>query len=319
MDSSSKYGDVWGWRRSGWLIEIILICWIKEERYACRWQFGRGEVDLGDKTGGYSGRKALARARKDALKFGFNLDELAIPNGMEVKKTIPNPLIWLDDAIVNKTIEGVHHIDFKSSHCFGMFESFPQLEEMIRFWYSLRKKSEVYKNQLVMTWGAFQSPALCGAKWSHISKAGIESTNRRVLEMVDILKRTGRKILCLNTDGIWYQGDIYHGENEGEDIGQWMNDHTNCKIRFKSKGCYEFIEDGIYCPVARGRTNLDNIKKRSEWEWGDIYHEKCLTSFYKFDSEEGILPMTEEEIEMAETIEKVIQSRNNKKIDKLIK
>lgn len=320
LTRSAKYGNVWGWKKNGWLTELTLIYWVNEDtRMACRWQFGRGEPALGDRTGGYSGRKAIQRAKKDALAFGFNLDDLAIKNGMEVKKTIPAPLIWVDESILNRELDGVHHIDFRSSHCFGMFESFPQLEEMIRFWYSLRKKSEVYKNQLVMTWGAFQSPALCGAKWSHISKAGIESTNRRVLEMVDILKRTGRKILCLNTDGIWYQGEIYHGENEGDDIGQWTNDHQNCKIRFKSRGAYEFIEDNQYYPVFRGRTNLDNIKPRSQWEWGDIFHEKCISSFYKFDSEKGILPLTEEELENAEAVEKLLEHIKRKKIDKLIK
>ena len=34
---------------------------------------------------------------------------------------------------------------------------------------------------------------------------------------------------------------------------------------------YEFIEDGKYTPVVRGKTKLDRVKPRSEWQWGDIF------------------------------------------------
>lgn len=314
------YNDCWGYRVNGWLIELCIILYDEDDnRHGVRYQFGRGEPKLGDRTGGYSGRKAIARAKKDALKLGFDLDDLAIKNGLEVKKTIPKPLIWVDDSIIFRKLEKVHHIDFHSSHPFGMFEAFPILEPMIRLWYDMRHYSDQYKNQLVMFWGALQSKALCGAKWSHIAKAGIESTNRRVLEMVERLKKNNRKVICLNTDGIWYQGDIFHGEGEGEDIGQWTNDHIDCVIRFKSRGSYEYIENDQYTPVSRGRTNLDNIKPRENWEWGDIFHEKCVNTIYKFTKDEGIIPKTQKEIEEDNILDDFFDKAQKRKLDKIIK
>ena len=41
----------------------------------------------------------------------------------------------------------------------------------------------------------------------------------------------------------------------------------------RSKGCYEYIDkEGIYHPVVRGKTTLDDKKPREEWVWGDIYN-----------------------------------------------
>ena len=106
----------------------------------------------------------------------------------------------------------------------------------------------------------------------------------QVINLSQILEDTGRKVLMHNTDGIWYQGEIYHGDGEGKSICQWENDHINCTYRAKSKGIYEFIEDGKYTVVARGRYELDKIKPRDKWEWGDIYYTgKCCE--YVFDKE----------------------------------
>ena len=86
----------------------------------------------------------------------------------------------------------------------------------------------------------------------------------------------------INVDGIWYQGEIYHDEDEGPNIGQWANDHINCKWRAKSSGSYEFIEDGKYYPVVQGCTGYDCVKPRTEWEWGDIYKTgKQLVYYFK--------------------------------------
>ena len=72
-------------------------------------------------------------------------------------------------------------------------------------------------------------------------------------ELAKQLKDSGRMVLAYNTDGIWYCGEIYHGEGEGNGLGQWSNDHTNCTIRFKSAGSYEYIENGKYRISGRNK------------------------------------------------------------------
>ena len=51
---------------------------------------------------------------------------------------------------------------------------------------------------------------------------------------------------------------------------------------------YEFVEDGHYEPVVRGITELDLIKPREEWQWGDIFRNYKLLVPY-FDDKEGIV------------------------------
>ena len=117
----------------------------------------------------------------------------------------------------------------------------------------------------------------CGYKYAHLSRDAITDNNNRIIKLSDELSSQGRVILSYNTDGIWYQGEIYHGNGEGHDLGQWENDHINCQFRMKSDGSYEFIENGKYYPVVRGYTRLDRIKPRTEWVWGDIYQAGIIT------------------------------------------
>ena len=112
----------------------------------------------------------------------------------------------------------------------------------------------------------------CHYSLSKLSRDAIKVNNNKIRKLSEDLIKSGRTILLYNTDGIWYTGDIYHGENEGPDLGQWRNDHTDCILRIKSAGAYEFIEDKVYHPVVRGYTNLDKLKDRSQWEWGDIFN-----------------------------------------------
>lgn len=95
-------------------------------------------------------------------------------------------------------------------------------------------------------------------------------------------------VLLYNTDGIWYCGDVYHGEGEGKRLGEWENDHINCMFRAKSAGSYEFVEDGKYYPVVRGRTNLDLITPRENWKWGDIFKKEAKVIEFYWLAGEGI-------------------------------
>ena len=104
------------------------------------------------------------------------------------------------------------------------------------------------------------------------------------IDIVKKLEESGRTVLLLNTDGVWYNGPLYHGEGEGSGLGQWQNDHKNCQFRMASAGAYEFIEKGIYYPVIRGIPN----DTKTEWKWGDIYKEKAVPSIFSFTEEEGV-------------------------------
>lgn len=216
------------------------------------------------------GRKAFSIYKDELYKDGFDIEDLAISSeeGQEIKKTIPCPKI---DLLVapERTYYNVHHIDLNSAFNAGMMLKYPQLEKTVRRMYSMRKTKEEYKNVLNMTQGVMQS-SLTQYRYSHISKAGYEFTNNQIEIMSNKLISSGRRILSYNTDGIWYQGELYEDDTFGTDIGQWKTDYKNCKIRYKSKGAYEFVdENGIYKPVVRGECSIERIRPRETWTWDE--------------------------------------------------
>ena len=73
--------------------------------------------------------------------------------------------------------------------------------------------------------------------------------------LTEKMEKHGFLVIGYNTDGIFYShpdGLDYHDENEGDDMGQWSTDHHFEKIRFKSAGAYEYVENGEYHAVVRG-------------------------------------------------------------------
>lgn len=224
-----------------------------------------------------SGWKAFLTFKKLCAKYNINLDEYKIDNGVEVKKEIEKYIIAEGDNLtLNKTYMKAHHLDFHSSFPSGLINTHNEFKPVIEELYNGRKTNPEYKYILNSTIGYMQSVDCCGAKWAHLSRDAINDNNKRIRELAEKLKANGNEILAFNTDGIWYTGEIYHDENEGKNLCQWENDHTNCIIRFKSRGSYEYIDEtGKYTPVVRGRTLLDDMKDRSEWSWGDIYQEEA--------------------------------------------
>lgn len=209
-------------------------------------------------------------------KYNIDLDSYKINNGEEIKKEIETYIIKLEDTTeLNKIYIGAHHIDFHSSFPSGLIITHPEFSPIIEELYKGRKTHVEYKYILNSTIGYMQSLDCCKASWAHLSRDAINNNNKRVRELAEAIKNFGGKILSYNTDGIWYQGDIYDGPGKGPNLCEWSHDHIDCMIRFKSKGSYEFIEDGNYTPVVRGRTLLDDIKTREDWVWGDIYQEEA--------------------------------------------
>lgn len=216
------------------------------------------------------GRKAFFIYTNELKKDNFDINSLAISTeeGKAIKETIPSPKI---DLLVpaERTYYNAHHIDLNSAFNAGMMKAYPQLEKTVRRMYNMRKEYTEYKNVLNMTQGVMQS-SLTQYRFSHISKAGYVFTNEQIEIMSKKLQESGRRVLSYNTDGIWYQGDLYEDDTFGSDIGQWKTDYKNCKIRYKSKGAYEFIdENGVYKPVVRGELSIERTNPRENWTWED--------------------------------------------------
>jgi hypothetical protein len=244
----------------------------------------RQELDF-DKM---SGTKAFKQFKKLLKMDGIDLDTYAVKKGLglKYKEKIPKPLICLaKPSYKDQIFEGVHHIDFHSSYPAGLINTHSEFAPTIKRIYNRRKTDETCKAILNYSIGYMQSIECCGAIWSPLSKDAIEDNNIRLLNLATKVNESGRKVLLFNTDGFWYQGEIFHDEGEGEDIGQWHNDHINCRFRAKSDGAYEFIEDGDYYPVIRGIPN----ESKGDWEWGDIYTEKAETIDYLYFEGKGIV------------------------------
>jgi hypothetical protein len=242
--------------------------------------------------GGIKGRQAFMTFKK-MLKNEYNIDinDYAIENGAEIKKEIEKPLIQMEKNIYkDKVLTNVHHIDFHNSYPAGLVNTHPEFGPLVEKLYKLRQENEIYKAILNLTIGYFQSIQCCGAKWAHLTRDAIKNNNDRIRDLANRLRKSGRVIISYNTDGIWYMGDIYHGKGEGENLGEWHNDHVNTKFRARTAGAYEFIEDGKYNVVLRGKCQLDKYKPRDQWTWGDIYHEDAMQVYsYIFDSENGMM------------------------------
>ena len=233
-----------------------------------------------------SGRKAFTAFKKFLSKRGIDLDSYAIEDGDSVKVHIEKPLIMMKyESLADMVFEKVNHIDFHSSYAGGLANTHAEFRAPLEELFQKREKKEIYKNILNFSIGFMQSKSCCSARWAHLSRDAIKDNNKRVKKLAETLEKKGRIILLFNTDGIWYKGPVFHGEGEGEGLGEWHNDHINCQFRMKSAGAYEYIENGVYTPVVRGVS----MEKREGWKWGDIYSSKAEPDKLTFDEEKGVL------------------------------
>lgn len=249
------------------------------------------------KTGKLQGYQAFAKFKKKCEEMGVNLDKYAVSKekGLELKERIIKPFIFNTSMCVpGETYENVHHIDFHNSYPAGLVNTHPEFKEVVEYFYKNRKKDEINKAVLNYTIGYCQSGKI-NYKYAQLSHDAINDNVKRLSALANDLLYSGRKVLLFNTDGVWYQGEIYHGRGEGPNLGEWENDHLNCKLRIKSAGSYEYMEGDSYHPVVRGRTKLDLIKPREEWVWGDIFQETAVELIkYEFNPNEGLVKIYEE-------------------------
>ena len=232
-----------------------------------------------------SGRAAFTKFKRLLLKDGVDLDKYAIDTGPNVKKAIDQYIVKPNHQFyIDKIFSHAHHIDFHSSFAAGLANTHEEFRPTLEKLFENREKDEINKHILNFSIGFMQSIGGCNARWAHLSRDAIHDNNKRVTELAKKVERSGRKVLLFNTDGFWYDGPIYHGSGEGEGLGQWHNDHVNCKFRMASAGSYEFIENGEYSPVVRGIPN----DSKGDWEWGDIYTKKAVPNIFIFTEEGGI-------------------------------
>ena len=257
-------------KRYGVEVTVIGIC-------CARFQFRASKKE----SGGIYGHQAWTEFNKICEKFNIDLKGMAINNGEEVKQTIPSPKIELNENYKELLMENVNHIDIHSAYMGAIAENFPELRPAIEYIYNGRKEKAINKAILTHTYGYMQSKGT-NYRYSHMSKAAVETTIKKLETLSKKLKESGRRVVAFNTDGIWYVGEPYHGDGEGKGLGQWSNDHVNCKAYFKSKGIYCYIENDIFTAVARGRFKLDQIKPRDQWTLHDIMHMNEQPYKYEF-------------------------------------
>lgn len=243
-----------------------------------------------------TGTQAINKFYQELKQIGIDLNDYAINNGKEVKATIEKPMISLKrQSFKDITFEGCNHVDINSSYPAGVKEYHPEFAPVIDKWYKLKKEGhKEYKAYLNLMIGTMQSQYQ-GYRYADISAYAIKRNNDKIKEMAKWLEDNGRMVLSYNTDGIWFQGESIPKEMQSSELGKFKQDHTNCKFRAKSDGAYEFIEDGKYYPVIRGKTRLDELLPRDKWKWGDIYQENAyLIKKFRVTMEKGVEEIYEE-------------------------
>lgn len=228
-----------------------------------------------DKKDGATPSKRLIKKCND---YEIDLEQYANSKeeGMLAAKMIHKPEVRVVDAKIadnsdseNIYYGNIHHLDFHKFYPSGIAMLHPEFRAPFAALIADDDKEalDIGTRYLASKYANYQ--------YAKLIKEGINFMYERFFQVADDMKKSGRTILAFNTDGIWYQGDIYHGIYEGKGMGCWENDYINVqKIRFKSEGlgAYEFIrEDGIYEPRYKGLSSYEREVPREEWIWGDIY------------------------------------------------
>lgn len=266
---------------------VVLMCHYFDDlndfiSIGARIQLGRYKGDETEKH--ISGRFAYLDFRRYLENRNINIEDRMVSpeEGKEIKKKIPKPYICMYyGARENCTYEHAYHYDRNSAYGAGMMEYCPEWSELIQHLYDNRKKNPKYKDILNMTIGFFQSSYL-QYRLSNVSEHCIRRNNEELEDKAIDLIRMGCKIIAFNTDGIWFTNPNNIELESSSKIGEWKLDHRDCKIRFKSAGAYEYIENGQYYPVVRGIVKMDREKPRTQWQWGDIYSEGAKRVVYNY-------------------------------------
>lgn len=263
------------------LVELI----VRDERGTTRIMYlntlsGREVMFKKNKKEGVvlSGKRALGILIDELKKDGIDLYDYQVSKEegetIHNKDKVMNPRLIkvLDENVIDKELENCHHLDLNSAYPAGLVKHYPEFKTTITRLFDKRKDIPEYKQVLNLSIGVMESK-ITGYKWNKLAYNSHEWTNNQIYKVMSLINKRGYKPLLLNTDGIWYQADQPLDIEDSNELGGWKHDHKQCKLRVKSSGSYEFIENSVYTPVQRGSTLLDRSKPRELWKWGDIYQE----------------------------------------------
>lgn len=233
-----------------------------------------------------TGKKAFSWFLKYLKEDNIDINNYAIDNGADVKLQIESPII--ENCIIYQKLTNVNHLDFNSAWASKVVKKYPEFKNA--FYRLYHEKNKEYPSIVL---GYMQSE-YCNYKFTHLSKIGVNDTNKEIKSMVSRLFKTGYEIVGINTDGIWYRdltgkNRIYHDENEGTEFGQWRTDHINCEFMAYSDGQYWFKENGVFYPKARGFYSYELIKPREQWDENDFDKAMSSISNITWDDEEGFI------------------------------
>ena len=251
-----------------------------------------------------SGRKAVLELYKIMDKYNIDFSKyacLSSQEGLNIKQQIQSPVIKVVRNIyLNKIWNHVYHLDLNSSYASRVAEKYPELREVYEELYQNRKNdNNLFKHVLTNSIGCFQSPycpdwnerrRVKPYQFANLAKIAINGTVEKIHYYYDRIVQKGMIPLLINTDGIWYYSikGPYHDKDEGTCLGQWKTDHLDCKFLMTSAGSYQYVENGVCKTVLRGTSNLDKIKQREDWVFGDIQRLNGR-AYYFFDEEKGIV------------------------------
>lgn len=248
-----------------------------------------------------SGQDACRVLYSFADKYNIDLSKYAVKDGFDIKKEIERPHIEvLQNLVLGIPLKNVYHMDFKSSYASRICEAYPELRLMYIDIYNQRKDNNgFYKHVLTNSIGCWQSAYCVDYKtkyktepyqFANLSKIAINGTRAKIEKMIKKLENSNRVPLLTNTDGIWYYSERgpYHDEDEGNELGNWENDHIDCEFLMTGPGAYQYVEDGVCHTVVRGLCDLDAIEPdRDKWQFGDIKKIGSLWT-YTFDEKKGV-------------------------------
>lgn len=246
------------------------------------------------------GRKSALEVYRQSDAFKIDLSTYA-KHGRKAKDEIDHPHIefLMPERFLGHVFSGVCHLDLNSAYASGIVKEYPELREMYESMYAKRKDDDDYfKHVLTNSVGCFQSEYCPDYRnrikadpfmFSDLSKAAINNTRKRIEELMKRLSKSGRVPILTNTDGIWYLGTPYHAKDEGDGLGKWKNDHVNCDLLVKSRGAYQYMEDGVCHTVVRGISNLDLAKPREEWKFGEIMSNDVRIKTFSFEKGKGVM------------------------------
>lgn len=207
-------------------------------------------------------------------------------DGLLAYKMIHKPEVGLVDGEVDKIYEGnIHHLDFHKFYPSGIAILHPEFKAPFIDLVANGDKEALDIGT------RYLSSKYANYSYAKLIKDGINFMYQRFKELYEDLKKD-HLVLAFNTDGMWYQGEVYHNSDlyEGEGLGCWSNDYVNVqKIRFKSigLGAYEFItEDGTYEPRYKGYSSYEQEVPRSHWKWGDIYKGSEVSISYDTETQQ---------------------------------